>query len=124
MNQEHRHHGYINPQMNILNITDMSNKMRRAGRLKTEQITCSLGDVEDLSVQGVRLRGRKQTEGETVELSFHLHGLTTTVLGRVIWSKPLKRRTHLSGIEFIDVPACDQSILAQMAMSDRLPDHF
>lgn len=79
---------------------------RRHGRVACELLTCTVGEVLDLSASGMKvlIRGRMRTEpGAVHELSLKVLGCRLPVRARVTWSRRVGFLRHQVGFEFIDL---------------------
>jgi len=79
---------------------------RRYPRFATNVITCSLGDVVDLSAGGIRLRGRGKTpvcRGQIVPLTLKAHESEAHTKARVVHIRRVGLRTWEAGFAFVDL---------------------
>ena len=79
---------------------------RRYPRFSTKLITCSLGDVVDLSAGGIRLRGRGKTpvcRGQIVPLTLKAHDSQAITKARVVHIRRVGLRTWEAGFAFVDL---------------------
>src|SRR4051812_185969 len=79
---------------------------RRFPRFATTLISCSLGEVADLSAGGIRLRGRGKTpvcRGQIVPLTLHAHESQVMVKSRVVHIRRVGLRTWEAGFAFVDI---------------------
>ena len=109
------HHSY-NPDLYPLH--PRAAERRRHGRLRTEGVNCSLGEVVDLSASGMRVlrKGRRSAEvGETVALTLDYEGFTLSVDARVVRLEKAGFRRHIYGLEFQQVNPDVQDQLTHLA---------
>ena len=79
---------------------------RRYPRFTTKVITCSLGDVMDLSAGGIRLRGKGKTpvcRGQIIPLTLRAHDSETVTKARVVHIRRVGLRTWEAGFAFVDI---------------------
>src|SRR5215212_8701703 len=79
---------------------------RRSRRFQTAIISCSLGDVVDLSSGGIRLRGRGKTpvcRGQILPLTLKAHASEVTTNARVVHIRRVGLRTWEAGFAFVDL---------------------
>lgn len=91
-----------------------ANSQRRYGRLLCQQITCSLGDVIDLSAGGMRIRAHGSMglrEGQTVGLTLQAGTQPVPLPCQVVWMRKSSWRTWEIGLMFQDLtPRARQSL--------------
>lgn len=97
---------------------ELRSDRRRAGRLRTEDLRSTLGQVYDLSCTGIGVirRGRKigsVGDGVMVRLTYNDEDLVVSC--RIMRIERLGFRRHRYGLQFIDVDAQTQSKLALLA---------
>lgn len=82
-------------------------ELRKAGRVRCQHITCSLGEVADLSASGMRVLCKNNPHIEPNQaICFYLHSLEgkdTPVTAEVAWSRKVGWRKHELGVRFLDV---------------------
>jgi len=79
---------------------------RRYPRFSTNVITCSLGDVVDISAGGIRLRGRGKMpvcRGQIIPLALKAHDSETQTKARVVHIRRVGLRTWEAGFAFVDL---------------------
>jgi len=79
---------------------------RRFPRFVTTVITCSLGEVAELSAGGIRLRGRGKTpvcRGQIIPLSLKAHDSEAQTKARVVHIRRVGLRTWEAGFAFVDL---------------------
>ena len=79
---------------------------RRYPRFSTNVISCSLGDVVDISAGGIRLRGRGKMpvcRGQIIPLSLKAHDSETQTKARVVHIRRVGLRTWEAGFAFVDL---------------------
>jgi hypothetical protein len=85
--------------------SEPSANARRGGRVRVEMIGCSLGDVLDISVSGMRagLRGNAPEQGAQMPVT--VQGLTSRIelKGRIVWVRRTGWRRFEVGVNFEDV---------------------
>ncbi|MHC4427837.1 MAG: PilZ domain-containing protein [Planctomycetota bacterium] len=85
---------------------------RRDVRLKQKSLHSNLGPVIDLSRSGMRVRSTRRLRGILAVVLFNRNGPHLNVRARVVWTKRIGFRKHVSGLEFIDPP---QNMLRELA---------
>ena len=86
---------------------------RRHGRLKQPDLQCSAGVVLDLSAGGVRVLTKRPLKGKT-HITFYLgerHRVDADC--QIIWCKRIGFRTHLVGLQFLNLPMASARRLLQ-----------
>ncbi len=91
---------------------------RRHGRLQTKDLTCSLGDVLDISASGMRIvtrsiRGIQAGEQSACSVG-SVHG-SFSVYVRVAWARRLSLAKWELGIEFIEPTPAAADVLSRIA---------
>jgi|SRR5687767_7801115 len=79
---------------------------RRFPRFTTKVITCSLGEVVDLSAGGIRLRGKGKApvcRGQIIPMSLHAHDSQVTIKARAVHIRRVGLRTWEAGFAFVDL---------------------
>ncbi len=93
---------------------------RRRGRVKTEFLTCDLGDVLDISALGMRVlhRGPLHVQGGVyTQAHMVFHGEPLELQTRVCWVRKVGFRKQILGLEFIDLTSRAKTLLPQIALS-------
>ena len=110
--------------INAHNANATAEDLRSHGRLKTQEATCSLGRVVDISASGLKVRRsgkQKVSPGDTLNLDLQVASLTTSFPVRVVWvSKSGFFNTDI-GLMFDDLSDQQRSELvtiAKMVMSE------
>ena len=88
--------------VSVVNITES----RGAGRATTHRITCSLGQVADISSTGMRVvcRGKVHvTEDEVIPLTMHTPSGPIALSAQVIWVMKTGMLRHELGFRFVDI---------------------
>jgi len=105
----------------------LKDDQRRHGRLRCEQASCCIGQVQDLSASGmlVQHRGRMTIEsGHELQVTIsHESGESdVTVRVRVVRVERTGFRKHLYGLEFVDLEDDQKQQLVSLARtaSDQL----
>ncbi|MHC4416146.1 MAG: PilZ domain-containing protein [Planctomycetota bacterium] len=75
---------------------------RRHARLKQRSLHSNIGPVIDLSRAGMRVTSTRRLRGMIDVVLFNPSGAQLQLRARVVWSKRLSFRKHVSGLEFID----------------------
>jgi len=91
---------------------------RRHGRIRTEEVTCSIGDVVDLSASGMRVesKGRRAVSlGDTVSLTLKYGQYALPIDAQVVRIQKTGFRRHVLGLQFEKLNPDIQSKLTQMA---------
>lgn len=97
---------------------------RRYPRFSTKVITCSLGDVVDLSAGGIRLRGRGKTpvcRGQIVPLTLKAHDSDTITKARVVHIRRVGLRTWEAGFAFVDLRPSLVNDIENLGQSGEIP---
>jgi hypothetical protein len=100
---------------------------RRAGRVRIEEVGCTLGEVLDLSATGLRLRCARRPEKHAGdELDVELDGVDGAfiVRVRVAWVRRIGLRRHEMGLEFISPDARTCEALAALARTAPMNESF
>ena len=86
----------------VVNITEN----RAAGRATTHRITCSLGQVLDISATGMRVVSRGKvhvSEDEVLPLTMHTPSGPIALSVQVIWIMKTGMLRHELGFRFVDI---------------------
>lgn len=99
-------------------VNEAAGSRRRFGRVRIENLSCSLGTVIDLSAGGMRVitsRISAKKAGETipVELSSTRHSVR--ILAEVMWGKRIGFRKHIVGLRFLNVSDEDRRRIGTIA---------
>ena len=102
-------HGVMGPTSNnqprsvsVVNITES----RGSGRATTHRITCSLGQVADISATGMRVVSRGKlnvAEDEVIPLTMHTPSGLIALSAQVIWIMKTGIIRHEIGFRFVDI---------------------
>jgi hypothetical protein len=79
---------------------------RRFPRFTTKVISCSLGEVVDLSAGGVRLRGKGKApvcRGQIIPMTLFAHESQVTIKARAVHIRRVGLRTWEAGFAFVDI---------------------
>ena len=97
---------------------------RRYPRFTTTVITCSLGDVVDLSAGGIRLRGRGKTpvcRGQIVPITLKAHDSQTITKARVVHIRRVGLRTWEAGFAFVDLRPALVNDIENLCQNGEIP---
>ncbi len=89
--------------MSPLPRDSFSNSQRRFGRIRCNQVLCSLGEVLDLSAGGMRVRcvgSMGLREGDTVGLTLRASGSPVPLPCKVVWMRKSGWRAWEIGMVF------------------------
>jgi hypothetical protein len=80
------------------------NSRRNNGRIRCHGITCSYGDVLDVSMSGLRIGGKRANLESGASLEFTLNGIAgpVTLKAKVVWVRPADSRQFEAGLELIE----------------------
>jgi len=93
---------------------------RRAhGRLAQESVNCSLGQVLDLSMGGLRTRCSLAPEG-VIDLELSDEEETINLRAEVAWTQRVGFAKHEAGLRFVDVDPETNALLGRLAARNRL----
>lgn len=104
--------------LNPLPIESRGNERRRNGRVRCDDLTCTLGVVNDLSMSGMRVerRGRKiGAEGEAFAVRMQYGDIGVVLECRIVRVTRTGFRRHSYGLSFVDITAEDQRKLCELA---------
>ncbi len=95
---------------------DASDK-RRHGRVVCQGIECSIGEVQDLSASGMRVKTRYKLpdEGNVFVITLITPDGPLAILSRVRWMKRCGLFMREAGLEFFDLGPRSKQVLQQMA---------
>jgi len=91
---------------------------RRHGRIRTEEVTCSIGDVVDLSASGMRVerKGRQVIhEGETITLTLKYDQYALPIKAEVVRLEKVGFRRYVLGMQFEELSDEIKAKLTHMA---------
>jgi DnaJ-domain-containing protein 1 len=91
---------------------------RRRHRYATHGLACELGQVLDLSADGMKIgcRGKPGVaRGEVMQFSIRSAAQKIAVVGRVVWTRRTSWREHRIGIQFLDVKPPQGDALEELA---------
>jgi len=96
---------------------DKRAEQRRHGRVVCQDITCSIGDVQDLSASGMRVRTRYKLpeEGNVFVITLLTPDGPLAILSRVRWIKRVGLFAREAGLEFFDLGPKSKQVLQAMA---------
>jgi hypothetical protein len=100
---------------------------RRAGRVRMEMVSSTLGEVLDLSATGARIRcSRKPDFAQGSELSVELDGIDGpfAVQAKVAWIRRAGLRKHEAGLEFVEPTDEVRKQLAALARTAPMNETF
>lgn len=95
-----------------------ADERRRHGRLRTEEVACSLGEVLDLSASGMKVlrKGRRAAQmGETFTVTLKYGGFALPVDVRVVRLEKIGFRRYIFGLQFEELNPEIQSKLTHLA---------
>lgn len=97
--------------------TESAPEQRRHGRLRMQDVECSIGEVLDISASGMRVRTKMKLPDEH---QVFVVTLTTmegpmAVLTRVRWTRKTGLFTREAGLEFFDVGPKTRQALIELA---------
>lgn len=82
---------------------------RKAGRVRCQYVTCSLGEVRDLSATGLRVLCKKNpgiAAGQVICFRLNtLEGAELPIMAHVAWARKAGWFKHELGMKFLDVSA-------------------
>src|SRR5687767_1398774 len=83
------------------------NNARQKGRIKVAQVSCSLGDVLDVSATGMRIMCKGAPPRESSVVPVRIFGLLNPVdaQGRIVWARRVGWRRHEVGVVFENLSA-------------------
>ena len=88
--------------VSVVKISDA----RSAGRAKARRITCSFGQVADISADGMRVTCRGKlpaAEGDVMPMSIHTPSGVIALSAQVVWVAKSGILRHEMGLRFVDV---------------------
>lgn len=90
---------------------------RRHGRVMCQDITCSIGDVLDLSASGMKVRTRYKLpgEGNVFVITLVTADGPLAILSRVRWIKRSGLFMREAGLEFFDLGPKSRQVLQALA---------
>jgi hypothetical protein len=89
---------------------------RRAGRLSTTGLTCSVGKVINISRDGMLVQARTAPQG-IISVEITDRNTTLYVTAEVVWTKRVGLFKKQMGLRFIDVPSDVASKLTRIAQA-------
>ena len=105
-----------NPSLVLLPKRD--DDRRRHGRIRTEEVVCSLGEVMDLSASGMRVhrKGRCNIKmGDRITVTLTYGNFALPVDARVVHIKKVAFRKHFIGLELEETNPEIRSKLTDLA---------
>ncbi len=93
-------------------------EVRRTGRLRCDMLTCTFGDVVDLSAAGMRVRhkgGLRVAVDDSVSLTLSFAAAEVSLDARVVWMRRTGFRRHEIGFEFTDMSPETRECLHEIA---------
>jgi hypothetical protein len=90
---------------------------RRHGRVLTQGVECSVGEVLDLSASGMRIKTRFKlpNEGEVFPISVFTMDGPLAILGRIRWIRRRGLFLREAGVEFFDLGPRSKTVLSELA---------
>jgi hypothetical protein len=104
-----------------INFTELGDQkgaeQRRHGRVRCQGVQCSIGDVQDLSASGMRVKTRyKMPEaGEVFVVTLDTMEGPLAVLSRIRWVRRCGLFTREVGLEFFDLGPKSKQVLQELA---------
>ncbi len=90
---------------------------RLFARINQQTLMSNQGPVIDLSRTGMRVNSTRKLRGSLKIILFNRNGPHIEVYARVVWTRRLGFRKHVSGLEFIDPPPSFARELANIGTS-------
>lgn len=97
---------------------------RQHQRHTTDEVTCPLGEVVDLSASGMRVAGRGRSPlpvGATAALKLHFPGGKLAISVEVVWRKRRKLLRYEMGLRFVHLTPSRRAALAALAEFGFIP---
>jgi hypothetical protein len=98
----------------------LSDSRRRFGRLRCEEVSCSLGAVLDLSAGGMRVASPKSKWfplGDEVTVTLFGNSTSLLIRARIAWSRKTGWRTGEIGLMFLDMSPEARASLTRFAVA-------
>lgn len=93
---------------------------RQYGRIRQGELYCSLGEVEDLSAGGMRLRCRRVPRGQLKVALRSKSGVEIEVYGTIAWRRRIGIGKHVVGVRFTGLTPEIMQKLTRIATEHRL----
>lgn len=93
---------------------------RRRGRVRTDTLACSLGEVIDLSAGGLRVRCPARNPpaiGDTCTIAFNHELARLSVKARVRWFQRVGWSAIIVGLEFFDLAEHDRAAISELMLT-------
>ncbi|MCC6284772.1 MAG: PilZ domain-containing protein [Phycisphaerales bacterium] len=94
---------------------------RRHGRVRTELLTCCLGEVVDLSASGMRVLRRSPRmprQGAKLKIKMRCLDIRITLQGTVVWVRTEGPGLHVVGLQFAALtPELNETLLQLVAVA-------
>ncbi len=106
---------------------DASGDSRRRGRLRCEDLTSNLGEVQDLSASGLRILGRRSDCPDleaSVDVRLAGPGGHVDVACRVVWIRTVGFNRRELGLAFVDPGQGTRQEIAELARATRRGSGF
>lgn len=102
---------------------DPGQNRRVAGRIRCNGITCSYGDVLDISKSGMKIGGKRANLENGASIEFMLNGLDGPVMlrAKVVWVRPAEARKFEAGLELIEPTPEAMLALVNLARASAAP---
>ena len=96
---------------------------RQRGRLRTDRLQCSLGEVADISASGIRLRSKRYPGvkiGKQCQITLRVDDHKVTVRVKTVWFRRIGYRHYEAGLEFVDLTPELSNAIIEIARSASL----
>lgn len=94
---------------------------RRHGRVRTELLSCCLGEIADLSASGMRILRRSPRapkQGARVKVKLSCLGMKIKIQGIVVWVRTEAPGLHVVGLQFANLtPELNEKLLELCAVA-------
>lgn len=94
---------------------------RRHGRVRTELLSCGLGEIVDLSASGMRVlrrSARAPREGARVKIKMRCLDVKIRLRGTVVWVRTAGPGLHVVGLQFTRLtPELNEKLLQLVAVA-------
>lgn len=102
---------------------DSESNRRTAGRIRCHNVTCSYGEVLDISSSGLRIGGKRANLESGASIEFVLNGIDGPVAlrAKVMWVRPASARQFEAGLELVDPTAEARAALVTLARASAAP---
>jgi hypothetical protein len=99
------------------------NNRRLTGRIRCHGVTCSYGEVLDISRSGLRIGGKRANLESGASLEFTLNGIDgpVSIKAKVAWVRPAEARLYEAGLELVEPTAEVKRALIDLARASAAP---